>query len=296
MALSPLDSRTSRNLGFITESEQSILNNSTVAIAGAGGDGGELAIAFARLGIGHIRLADPEAFEEENINRQAACTTETIGVNKARAVGNYIAKINPDIELVILEEGVTADNVDSFLKDVDLLVDETEFTMHALGVMLARRARELNIPNLMALNVGFGAHVTTYHPEGSTLEEALGLNETTSLEEITRAPVDLARWLPDLPPYTNLKMLEEVAKGEKSAPTVVSGVLIAAGIASTQGLLSLIRGQNNRPDPVYSPNVLVFDAITGESKVVSHTLESHAQAMDRIVRLNAEGRVPMSGY
>ena len=34
----------------------------------------------------------------ENINRQAACTTKTIGTNKAVAVGNYISDINPNIE------------------------------------------------------------------------------------------------------------------------------------------------------------------------------------------------------
>lgn len=60
-----------RNLGFLTLEEQERINNSVVAIAGAGGDGGLLALQFARLGVGEIRLADPDPFEAENINRQA---------------------------------------------------------------------------------------------------------------------------------------------------------------------------------------------------------------------------------
>ena len=87
------DIRFERNLGFLNEREQETLANSSVAIAGAGGDGGMLAVQLARMGVGEFRLADPDPFEIENINRQAVCNDDTIGMNKADAVADYIYKI-----------------------------------------------------------------------------------------------------------------------------------------------------------------------------------------------------------
>ncbi len=88
-----------RNLGFISQAEQDKLSETSVAIAGAGGDGGELAVLLARMGFGEIRLADPDPFEIENINRQAVCTTRTVGMNKAVAVvvGVGIAKVTTPV-------------------------------------------------------------------------------------------------------------------------------------------------------------------------------------------------------
>jgi tRNA A37 threonylcarbamoyladenosine dehydratase len=91
--------RFERNLGFLSSKEQSILENSSVAIAGAGGDGGMIALQLARMGVGEIRLADPDPFGVENINRQAVCTDLTIGQNKAEAVGAYIQAINPNLSV-----------------------------------------------------------------------------------------------------------------------------------------------------------------------------------------------------
>src|SRR5579885_835850 len=135
-----------RNLGFFTEEEQMRLGTAVVAIAGAGGDGGELALSLARLGFGaqggEIRLADPDTFERENINRQSCCTTKTVGVNKAVAVADYIREINPDIKVTTYTEGITRENAEDFVAGSNLLIDETEFTMHAIGVALARTARQ----------------------------------------------------------------------------------------------------------------------------------------------------------
>jgi len=137
-----------RNLGFLNNEEQDILENSTVSIAGVGGDGALLAVQLARMGVGSFRLADPDPFEVENINRQAVCSDSTIGVNKAVAVGDYIRSINPNAEISLYEDGITKRNVSEFVKGSDLLIDETEFTLHALAVMLAREAREESIPML----------------------------------------------------------------------------------------------------------------------------------------------------
>lgn len=286
-----------RNLGFFSEEEQGAISGSSVAIAGAGGDGGMLAVQLARLGVGELRLADPDTFELENINRQAVCTQATIGLNKAQAVGAYVNEINPDIKVVTFTDGVTRSNVESFVQGSDLLIDETEFTLHALGVMLAREARKNNIPNLMAMNIGFGTTVTSYHPQGRSFEKMMGLSEDTPLHEIAEQQVPLSRWLAYLPPYADLDMFRKIANGEKSAPSVAPGVAIAAGVAAVQAVLHLTAGiENRRPKPVFAPKVMMFDAMTSKSRLIKHPLVSHYLYLIKMLSRNKLGMNPKVSY
>lgn len=296
MNLRANDVRFERNLGFLSTDEQQRLNDSTVAVAGAGGDGGMLAVQLARMGVGELRLADPDPFEAENINRQAVCTEDTVGVNKAVAVGDYIKKINPDISVTTYIEGVTYDNADEFVDGSDLLIDETEFTIPDIGVALARAARSQNLPNLMALNIGFGTLVTSYRPDGPTLEKQLGLSEEASLEEIKDQEVPLGRWVPYLPPYIDLDAFKAVADGEKSAPSVAPGVAIAAGVAATQAVLHLLGSDNKRPSPVYSPHVLSIDAMTGQARTIKHPKLRFARSIATIALRSKLGLNPKTSY
>ncbi len=286
----------SRNLGFISYEEQGILNDSAVAVAGAGGDGGALAIQLARMGVGEIRLADPEVFDIENTNRQACSTSKTVGVNKAEEVGDFISAINPKIDVKVFNQGVTPENLDEFVNGVDLIIDETEFTTHAIGVMVARKAREIKVPNLMAMNVGFGTTVTTYKPDGKSFEEVLGLDTEMSLEEVEKAEVPIENWLPYIPPYVDLDVFAAVAKGEKSAPSVAPGVALAAGTAAVQALLNLVDGANNRPNPVYAPRSLVLDAMSGTSRIIKHPKASFYASYAKVLLNNKLGRVPKADY
>ena len=295
--LDPNSPEFERNLGFYSIDEQAKLNESTVAIAGAGGDGGMLAIQLARLGVGHMRLADPDPFEAQNINRQAACTTETVGVNKAVAVGRYIQEINPNITIELFEEGVQEHNVEQFVEGSDLVIDETEFTIHAIGVMLARASRKHGVSNLMAMNIGFGTTVTAFHPEkGMTFEKMLGLSETASIDEISKAEPEMSGWLPYIPPYADLEVFKKVVSGEKSAPSVAPGVAIAASVAATQATLHLVGRDNNRPDPIYAPNVLMMDAMTGTSKIMKLGKRAHTVSALKMLVNNKLGRVPKASY
>lgn len=285
-----------RNLGFFSIEEQKKLNHAVVAVAGAGGDGGALAIQLARMGVGEIRLADPEVFDVENINRQACATTKTVGSNKAKTVGDYITDINPDIKVEVLADGVTQGNIDLFTEGATLIIDETEFTTHSIGVMIARRARELGIPNLMAMNVGFGTNVTTYMPHGKTFEAVLGLSEDASLEEIAGEDVDITRWLPYLPSYIDLDVFAAVAKGEKSAPSVAPGVAIAAGTAASQAFLNIVGQENNRPKPVTAPRSLVIDTMEGRARLIKHPKAAIQYSLLKTALNNKLHRVPKANY
>ena len=104
-----------RNLGFLNASEQEKLRTSRVAIAGLGGTGGAQAHALARLGIGAFNLADPDTFELANFNRQIGATMSTIGQEKTEAIKAIVQDINPDAYIRLYPQGISVENIDSFL-------------------------------------------------------------------------------------------------------------------------------------------------------------------------------------
>jgi tRNA A37 threonylcarbamoyladenosine dehydratase len=82
-----------RNRGLISDVEQRRLAASTVLIAGVGGVGGRVAETMARVGIGHLIVTDPDQFAVSNLNRQAGCTRETLGRNKAVVIAELCGAV-----------------------------------------------------------------------------------------------------------------------------------------------------------------------------------------------------------
>jgi len=74
------------------------LNPYTVGIAGCGGLGSNCAVALARVGIGHLILADFDVIEPGNLNRQYYFLDQ-IGQKKVEALKSTILRINPDIKI-----------------------------------------------------------------------------------------------------------------------------------------------------------------------------------------------------
>jgi len=287
-----------RNLGFISEVEHRRLQDSTVAIAGAGGDGGELAITLAQLGVGRFRIADPERFEINNLNRQAGANYNTIGRNKADVIAEMILDINPHADVQVFTDGVTPDNVDEFIEGSNLVIDETEFTHHELGVMIARKARKNKLPVLMTLNVGFGAYTTSFSPDSkTTFESYLGLDPKASLEEIAKKTVPLSRWVPHIPSYADINNFKKVAAQEVPTPSVSIGVKIAVAEASTQALAHLLKEISPQRANwiIYAPGGKSVDMIDGVNRIRNPQLH-YIFSLGRAALRTILGKNPPAGY
>lgn len=270
-ASAPSPEQYDRNLGFINQREHERLQESIVSIAGVGGDGGELAVTLAQLGVGNFRLADPEMFEVNNLNRQAGASYETLGRNKAEVIAEMIQNINPYSQVQIYPHGVNEENIAEFVQGSNLVIDETEFTQHEIGVMIARQARKEQLPVLMALNVGFGSYVTSFDPNGQSFEKYFGLDENMPLDEIAKQKIPLSRWIPHIPSYADMTIFKQVAEGNVPTPTVSSGVKMAAADASAQAiahLLSPISPERSRW-VTFAPHGKSIDAIDG-TKIVKY--------------------------
>ena len=67
-----------RNIGWVTREEQQALRKKRAAVGGLGGCGGAYVTTLARLGIGSFSLADFDAFELANFNRQVGARMSTL--------------------------------------------------------------------------------------------------------------------------------------------------------------------------------------------------------------------------
>lgn len=282
-----------RNLGFLRSEEQEKLNRTTVSIAGAGGDGGLLAEQIVRSGVGSIRLADPEDFDVENINRQAHSNFKELGRNKAEVVAEALLRINPWLDIEVYSEGIHEDNIERFVRGSNLIIDETEFTMPELGTMINRSARKYGIGVLMAMNIGFGAQVTSFVPgRGKSFEQWLGIPEGMPLDEVKDLDIPISNWLGHLPSYVDINVFSQVAKGEISAPSLTGGVALASGIASEQALRHILGGKGTkRPDPILAPGAIVVDPVDG-MRVLRNTKFGFYRSMATLVLRNKLGLVP----
>jgi len=219
------------------------------------------------MGIVNFNIADPESFELENLNRQNGCSMSTIGRKKAEVIAELIRDINPSASIRVFAEGINEGNVEEFVLDATFVIDETEFTLHTLAVMLARAARSRGLVVLTGFNVGFGCQLTSFQPSGLTLERYLGLDEDAPLRELAEQSVDLTRWIHHIPSYVSEEVLLAVLAGETPAPSVAPGVALASGLVCSEAFHQLV----GRPPTVVAPVVRIFDAI--ESKFEDRVVE-----------------------
>ncbi|MCV7106939.1 Rv1355c family protein, partial [Mycolicibacterium chitae] len=139
--------RLDRNRNLITAEEQRRLGRLRVAVAGLS-VGHVIAHTLAAQGLcGELRLADFDVLELSNLNRVPAGVLD-LGVNKAVSAARRIAELDPYLPVTVLRDGVTADTVDDFVADTDVVIEECDsLDIKAVVREVARRHR---VPVLMA--------------------------------------------------------------------------------------------------------------------------------------------------
>ena len=171
----------SRTIGFLDAADMDRLINARVAIPGLGGVGGVHVVTLARLGVGKFHLSDMDRFEPANMNRQFGARVQHFGKSKLDVMAGEALSVNPYVEVTKFPEGLNADNVDAFLKDVDVVVDGLDFFVFDVRRMLFNRARELGIPVITAGPLGFSSALLVFTPDGMTFDEYFDI--TDGMEE-----------------------------------------------------------------------------------------------------------------
>lgn len=246
----------SRNIGFLTESEQAKLQSSTVAIAGMGGVGGLLAERLIRLGVGHLKIIDPEDFEPSNLNRQFCSSVLNLGQSKAEVVFTQIKDINPQATISYGKTGIkTQDDASLFVSDCDLVIDEMDFGLFRESVFLQRAARQRGIYYMFTSAVGFGALILIFDPNGLTLEEYNKIDPNVDLNDVEEPSVPLERVCPIIPSYAAsmpTEIVQEILTAVRPAPTTSIGVGLASLLAATEATNILLRKRDIATAPQYT--------------------------------------------
>ena len=140
-----------RTINLIGEEAQEKLIGSKVAIFGVGGVGSYVAEAIARSGIGSITLIDGDVVVESNINRQLIALSTNIGMPKAIAEAERIRAINPDADVLAINEFYKVGS-DFDLSDYDYVIDAID-DVNA-KVELIRNCVEKGIPVVSSMGAG----------------------------------------------------------------------------------------------------------------------------------------------
>ena len=132
---------TTRNIGFVNETEQMLIRNAKVFVCGVGGMGGACVQSLVRSGIGQLAIADFDEFEVSNFNRQVFANMDTAGKHKAIATVEAVKKINPEIAIEQYGKDWT-DYLDKILSQYKIVINGMDDIR--AGIFLYRKAREHN--------------------------------------------------------------------------------------------------------------------------------------------------------
>ena len=144
-----IELRTSRNKHKITEEEQEELSKKVMGVIGLSvGQSVALALAMERC-CGTLRIADFDTLELTNLNRIRA-GVQSLGLRKTVVVAREIAEIDPFIEVEVIDEGITENNIEYFLHEggkLDVLLEECD--SFPIKILSRIKAREMRIPVIM---------------------------------------------------------------------------------------------------------------------------------------------------
>jgi|SRR5690242_2928158 molybdopterin-synthase adenylyltransferase len=163
------------------EGQEKLLASSAL-IVGAGGLGSPAALYLAAAGVGTITLADGDAVDLTNLQRQILHTTDSIGKAKADSGRAALAKINPQVKLVPIRQRLGEEALDPLVASSSVVLDCSDnfATRHAVNRACVRHRK----PLVSGAAVRFDGQVSVfdlrdelspcYHclfPENAELEE-----------------------------------------------------------------------------------------------------------------------------
>ena len=227
----------SRNIGWVTLAEQAKLRQARIGIAGMGGVGGAHLLTLSRLGIVRFNIADFDEFDVHNINRQAGASMSHMGLPKIDIMARLAQDINPENDLRLFPQGVQPDNVDEFLRDVDVYVDALDFFALPARRLLFAKCREKGIPALTAAPLGMGTAFLYFSPTGMSFEDYFKVEGHESQEQYARFIAGLS---PAMMQRDYLVAPEAVNFHEKRGPSTIMACDLCAGVMGTSVLKVLL--------------------------------------------------------
>lgn len=129
------------------------LRRASVIIFGVGGVGSFAAEAVARAGVGKITLVDNDTVSFTNINRQIIALNSTVGKMKTEVMAERIRDINPECDVICVNEFILYDNINNVLNEkFDYCVDAVDTVTAKIAIIM--RCDELGISVISSMGTG----------------------------------------------------------------------------------------------------------------------------------------------
>ncbi|MBP3684961.1 MAG: ThiF family adenylyltransferase [Oscillospiraceae bacterium] len=184
-----MEPRYVRNMPALTEAECELLKQKRVLVVGCGGLGGHIIDQLARIGVGFLRVVDGDVFEASNLNRQLLSCVPLLGVSKAKAAADQIARVNPDVTVDAAETFLTENNAEALLEGCHIVVDALDNIQSRK--ILAAACEKKNIPYIYGAIQGWVAQaaisvpgdrlIDTLYPEEIEITDKSVLSFTPAL-------------------------------------------------------------------------------------------------------------------
>src|SRR5438105_1011175 len=92
-------------------------------------------------------------------------------------------RINPEVELTLFSDGLTAQNCDAFFRGADVAVDGIDFFAIKARRLFFHQARERGLFALTSAPLGFSATMQIFSPTGMSFDEYFDVRDGMSQED-----------------------------------------------------------------------------------------------------------------
>lgn len=150
---------------------QERLGNARILVAGAGGLGSASALYLAAAGVGCIRVADDDAVEISNLNRQILHSQAAVGMAKSESAARRLGGLNPDIRIEPQKIRIDRKTVDNLVKNVDIIVDACD--NYTTRRILNRASLRFGKPYVFGGVEGFNGMVSVFRPGATPCFECI---------------------------------------------------------------------------------------------------------------------------
>lgn len=126
------------------------LKNAHVLIVGVGGVGSFAAEFLARGGVGSLTIVDGDVVDITNINRQLPALHSTVGMSKIEVVGNRLLDINPELNLIKVQEFLSPERAFEIVtKEYDYVMDCIDSVTPKINLIRGAKRQRVKIISSM---------------------------------------------------------------------------------------------------------------------------------------------------
>ena len=126
------------------------LKNANVLVVGLGGVGSFAAEFLVRAGVGNLTIVDGDTVDITNINRQLPALHSTIGLPKVTVVAARLIDINPELNLIQIQEFLSPERaLEIVTENFDYVLDCIDSVTPKLNLIIAAKRKRVKIISSM---------------------------------------------------------------------------------------------------------------------------------------------------